>query len=83
MDWRLVNQDKRGWANYELGISLYIKKKYVFISRVKLMDSSMKGKIMTGMIVGAFLLALLAVIGSSWMTLDEDGVELNLSLIHI
>ena len=44
------------------------------------MDSSMKGKIMTGMIVGAFLLALLAVIGSSWMTLDEDGLESNYGL---
>ena len=47
------------------------------------MDSSMKGKIMTGMIVGAFLLALLAVIGSSWMTLDEDGVELNYGLSEL
>ena len=43
----------------------------------------MKGKIMTGMIVGAFLLALLAVIGSSWMTLDEDGVELNYGLSEL
>ena len=40
----------------------------------------MKGKIMTGMIVGALLLALLAVIGSSWMTADEEGVEANYSL---
>ena len=44
------------------------------------MDYSMKGKIMTGMIVGAFLLALLAVIGSSWMTAEEDGMEANYSL---
>ena len=44
------------------------------------MDSGMKGKIMTGMIVGAFLFALLAVIGSSWMTADEDGVEASYSL---
>ena len=44
------------------------------------MDSSMKGKIMTGMIVGAFLFALLAVFGSSWMTADEEGVEANYSL---
>jgi len=44
------------------------------------MDSSVKGKIMTGMIVGAFLFALLAVIGSSWMTADEDGVEASYSL---
>ena len=43
----------------------------------------MKGKIMTGMIVGAFLLALLAVIGSSWMALDEDGVELNYGLSEV
>ena len=35
---------------------------------------------MTGMIVGAFLLALLAVIGSSWMTAEEDGMEANYSL---
>ena len=46
----------------------------VFINWVNLMDNSMKGKIMTGMIVGAFLLALLAVIGSSWMTAEEDGM---------
>jgi len=44
------------------------------------MDSSMKGKIMTGMIVGAFLFALLAVIGSSWMTASEDGIEANYGL---
>jgi hypothetical protein len=52
----------------------------VFINWVNLMDNSMKGKIMTGMIVGAFLLALLAVIGSSWMTAEEDGMEANYSL---
>ena len=44
------------------------------------MDSSMKGKIMTGLIVGALLFAILAVIGSSWMSGDEDGVEANYSL---
>ena len=44
------------------------------------MDSNMKGKIMTGMIVGAFLFALLAVIGSSWMTAEEEGVEGKFSL---
>ena len=35
---------------------------------------------MTGLIVGALLFALLAVIGSSWMSGDEDGVEANYSL---
>ena len=37
------------------------------------MDSSMKGKIMTGMIVGAFLFALLAVMGGSWLSVDDTG----------
>ncbi len=37
------------------------------------MDNSMKGKIMTGMIVGAFLFALLAVMGGSWLSVDDTG----------
>ncbi|MDB4656850.1 hypothetical protein OAE50_01145 [Candidatus Poseidoniaceae archaeon] len=44
------------------------------------MDNSMKGKIMTGMIVGAFLFALLAVIGSSWMTGEDEGIEAKYGL---
>jgi hypothetical protein len=52
----------------------------VLISKIKGVWPSMKGKIMTGLIVGALLFALLAVIGSSWMSGDEDGVEANYSL---
>ena len=44
------------------------------------MDSKMKGMIMAGMAVGALLFALIAVLGSSWITMDEDGVEGNYSL---
>lgn len=44
------------------------------------MDSKMKGMVMAGMVVLSLVLGLLAVLGSSWMTLDEDGGEANYGL---
>ena len=44
------------------------------------MDSKMKGMVMAGMVVGALLFALIAVLGSSWITMDEDGAEANYGL---
>lgn len=46
------------------------------------MDSKTKGMVMAGMVVLSLVLGLLAVLGSSWMTLDEDGVEINYGLLE-
>ena len=40
----------------------------------------MKGMMMTAMVVLSLVLGLLAVLGSSWMTAEEDGMEANYSL---
>ena len=37
------------------------------------MDAKMKGKIMIGMVVASLLFALMAVMGGSWMSIDDDG----------
>ena len=37
------------------------------------MDSSMKGKIMIGMVVASLLFALMAVMGGSWLSVDDTG----------
>ena len=44
------------------------------------MDTKMKGMIMTAMVVLSLVLGLLAVLGSSWMTASEDGMEANYGL---
>ena len=44
------------------------------------MDSKTKGMVMAGMVVLSLVLGLLAVLGSSWMTYDEDGAEANYGL---
>ena len=44
------------------------------------MDSKTKGMVMAGMVVLSLVLGLLAVLGSSWMTASEDGMEANYSL---
>ena len=40
----------------------------------------MKGMVMAGMVVLSLVLGLLAVLGSSWMTASEDGMEANYGL---
>ena len=44
------------------------------------MDSKTKGMVMAGMVVLSLVLGLLAVLGSSWMTASEDGMEANYGL---
>lgn len=44
------------------------------------MDSKMKGMVMAGMVVLSLVLGLLAVLGSSWITAEEEGMEANYSL---
>ena len=44
------------------------------------MDSKTKGMVMAGMVVLSLVLGLLAVLGSSWMTAEEDGMEANYGL---
>ena len=44
------------------------------------MDSKMKKMIMAGMVVGALLFALIAVLGSSWITGEDDDMKGSYSL---
>ena len=44
------------------------------------MDNKTKGMVMTAMVVLSLVLGLLAVLGSSWMTASEDGMEANYGL---
>ena len=44
------------------------------------MDSKTKGMVMAGMVVLSLVLGLLAVLGSSWMTASEEGMEANYGL---
>ena len=44
------------------------------------MDAKMKGMIMTAMVVLSLVLGLVAVLGSSWLTAEEEGMEANYSL---
>ena len=46
------------------------------------MDSKTKGMVMAGMVVLSLVLGLLAVLGSSWMTASEDGMEANYCLLY-
>ena len=44
------------------------------------MDNKTKGMVMAAMVVLSLVLGLLAVLGSSWLTASEDGMEANYSL---
>jgi hypothetical protein len=47
------------------------------------MDNKTKGMVMTAMVVLSLVLGILAVLGSSWMTASEDGMEANYSLSEV
>ena len=44
------------------------------------MDKDMKGKIMVGLTIASLLFALMAVFGSSWLSIDDDDVDVDYTL---
>ena len=47
------------------------------------MDNKTKGMVMAAMVVLSLVLGLLAVLGSSWMTASEEGMDANYSLTEV
>ena len=56
------------------------KKKILIPHEGEKMDAKMKGKIMIGMVAASLLFALMAVMGSSWMSIDDDDDDIDFTL---